>query len=406
MAPTLTATVQQQYARVRLSLTWPGIQTALIERQDPDGTWRPVRGPDGDQIVCYGSCAVFDHEAPLDQAVSYRATSPQGSGAVNANIYFESGVGNWTGGNGGTLASSGTQHHQGALAARLTPNGSTANTNMLADEVAVTVGETYGASVWLWSTAAFTWRAGITWYDSSHTFLSSMLLDTALSASTWTNVTTTATAPTSAAYAKLTVQASGTPASSNILYVDEAMLISPDDLTVTSSSVTVASSGAAWLSHPGHPQYNAATTVTDIQASYAGRAGTFWAIGAAVPIAVVDVRGGGEGTVVWQTKTVADYQRIRSLIADGGVLLMRLPAAWDGDSWWFIAGDIAEVRITNRPTDGWRRYQMSFTRVDRPAGPSDGAVGQTWADVKATYATWADLKSASKTWTDLATSVS
>ena len=60
MSPTLTAAVQTAahdgtpVTRVLLTLTWPGVQAALLERLDPDGTWRTVRGPDGDQIVVTG----------------------------------------------------------------------------------------------------------------------------------------------------------------------------------------------------------------------------------------------------------------------------------------------------------------------------------------------------------------
>src|SRR5690242_8336757 len=137
MAPTLTAVVQQ-LGRVLLVLNWPGIQSATIQRLDPDGVWRNVRN--ADPIVCFGSAVAFDHEAPFDQLVQYQASSPQGSGAVNPTIYFESGIGAWVGGNGAAVASSGTQHHEGALALRLTPNGSTANPNAQDAEVPVVVG--------------------------------------------------------------------------------------------------------------------------------------------------------------------------------------------------------------------------------------------------------------------------
>ena len=70
MAPTLTAAVQQQ-TRVLLTLNWPGIQTATIQRLDPDGVLRNVRN--AEPVTCLGSCAVFDHEAPLDQAVTWQA---------------------------------------------------------------------------------------------------------------------------------------------------------------------------------------------------------------------------------------------------------------------------------------------------------------------------------------------
>lgn len=410
MAPTLTATAQSTagstpVARVLLVLTWPGIQTATIQRLDPDGTWRNVRN--AEPVACIGSCAMFDHEAPLDQPVSYRATSPQGSGAVNVNPYFESGVANWTGGNGATIASSGTQHHEGSLALRLTPNGSTANPNVQAEEEPVTVGVTYGAQGWLWSTNSFsTWGVGIAWYTSGHAFISTSATRISISASTWTYISGAFVAPPTAAFGRLVVEAIGTPAAANVLYVDEAMMTSPAALTVTSSPVTVPSGGQAWLTHPGHPQYAAPTDIVTLDTTYAARRGQFWPIGAALPVTVTDTRGGGQGTVVWQADTLAEYQLVRKAIADGGVLLMQLPATWSGDTWYIASGDINEVRV-NQPiaTDNWRRYEMPFQRVDRPTGAADGAVGQTWNDVKATYATWNAVKAAKATWTALNQSV-
>jgi hypothetical protein len=62
MAPTLTAVAQSTSAtglpaaRVLLTLTWPGIQTATIQRLDPDGVLRNVRTDRSDDtLVCLNS---------------------------------------------------------------------------------------------------------------------------------------------------------------------------------------------------------------------------------------------------------------------------------------------------------------------------------------------------------------
>lgn len=80
---TLTAAANTTYGRVLLTLTWAGIKQATIERQDPDGVWRPVRN--AEPCYCFGSTAQFDHEAPMDAAVTYRATSPQAVGTTTTS---------------------------------------------------------------------------------------------------------------------------------------------------------------------------------------------------------------------------------------------------------------------------------------------------------------------------------
>jgi hypothetical protein len=392
-------------ARVLLELTWPGIETVLIERLDPDGEWRPVRN--AEPAMCLGSMAIHDHEAPLDQPVSYRATSPQGSGAVNSNPFFETTTDPWIGANGGSIALSAVQAHEGVQSLRLTPDGTHANTQAGSDLVAVTPRVVYGAEAWLWSTAAATWRVIINWYDVGGSLLtSSTVASQALAAGTWTHLSGEDDAPAGAVFARLVINASGTPASSNRLYIDEAMLTSPEPMTLTSGTVTVPSGGMAWLSHPGHPQYAAARIVNDVPtAVYPGRSGSFWPIGAQLPIAVTDVRGGAQGTIIWQEMTTAEYRQMRAMIRDGGVLLMRLPEAWSGDTWYILAGDIAEVRYTGVGVDPQRRYQMPYDQRARPTGLSDGALGETWDDVAAAYGTWDDLLATGKSWAELEQSV-
>lgn len=76
----LTAVADNTRARIRVDLYWPGITTAVIERVHADGTTYPVRG--GDPATMCTAWARWDYEAPLDQEVTYRATSTERAGSV------------------------------------------------------------------------------------------------------------------------------------------------------------------------------------------------------------------------------------------------------------------------------------------------------------------------------------
>ncbi len=77
MATSLTAAVQPVYGRVQLQLTFTSVTSATVSRVHADGTVWPVRG--GEPAAVMSTTGVgwvgYDHEAPLDQAVTYRATS-------------------------------------------------------------------------------------------------------------------------------------------------------------------------------------------------------------------------------------------------------------------------------------------------------------------------------------------
>lgn len=77
MATALAATVQPQYGRVQLQLTFTTVTSATVSRVHADGTVWPVRGGDPAQVLSTTGVGWvgYDHEAPLDQAVTYRATS-------------------------------------------------------------------------------------------------------------------------------------------------------------------------------------------------------------------------------------------------------------------------------------------------------------------------------------------
>lgn len=86
MATGLTAVVQQQYARVQLQLTFTTVTSATVSRVHADGTVWPVRG--AAPVLVASTSGVgwvgYDHEAPLDQPITYRATSTQDATVVTS----------------------------------------------------------------------------------------------------------------------------------------------------------------------------------------------------------------------------------------------------------------------------------------------------------------------------------
>lgn len=87
MATTLVATVQPQYGRVRLELTFTTVTSASIIRIHADGTGWPVRGVASALVASTTGvgAVLWDHEAPLDQPVSYQAFSDQVPTVITSN---------------------------------------------------------------------------------------------------------------------------------------------------------------------------------------------------------------------------------------------------------------------------------------------------------------------------------
>ncbi len=87
MTTGLVATVEAQYARVLLQLTWTNVVAASVVRVHADGTTWPIRWASPAPITATAGVGWvgYDHEAPLDQAVTYRATSTTDATLVTSN---------------------------------------------------------------------------------------------------------------------------------------------------------------------------------------------------------------------------------------------------------------------------------------------------------------------------------
>lgn len=84
MATALTATIQPQYGRVLLQLTFTTVTQATVSRVHADGTVWPLRAANPVAVTATSGIGaiIFDHELPLDSPVTYRAASTQSPGTT------------------------------------------------------------------------------------------------------------------------------------------------------------------------------------------------------------------------------------------------------------------------------------------------------------------------------------
>jgi hypothetical protein len=165
------------------------------------------------------------HQRPSPSGTSIVSGLP--TSALNSNTGFESGISPW-GVSGGTVVQSSTQQHSGSFSAQITPSGTASMAQMNSEVVPVVAGRQYTATGWMWATSAVTSNAqiGVAWYDSGLNFLgASGSTLSSLPATTWTQLTLTATAPAGAVYGQLVAQILGTPPATQIWYLDDISLV-------------------------------------------------------------------------------------------------------------------------------------------------------------------------------------
>lgn len=87
MTAAITATAQATYGRVQLQVTYTTVTQATVVRVHADGSTYVLR--DANPALIASTTGVgwvgYDHEAPLDQAVTYRLTSTQDPGVTTTS---------------------------------------------------------------------------------------------------------------------------------------------------------------------------------------------------------------------------------------------------------------------------------------------------------------------------------
>ncbi|MFE7869770.1 carbohydrate binding domain-containing protein [Micromonospora humida] len=150
---------------------------------------------------------------------------PTETSELNANPFFEVDASGWVG-QGGSVARSTAQAHEGSASLLLTPDGVTATAEARAvDLVPVTAGQTYRASAWLRCAATRSISCNINWHNGAGTYLSTSTGVASVTANVWQLVDFTATAPGGATQARLVPASLGsTPPVGHTTHVDEARI--------------------------------------------------------------------------------------------------------------------------------------------------------------------------------------
>lgn len=223
------------------------------------------------------------HQRPSTGGTSIVSGLP--STALNSNTGFESGISPWITA-GGTVTQSSTQKHSGSFSARNVPTGSAAQDVLASEEVVVVPGRQYTVTGWVWVTTAVTanMSLSVVWYDT-FSVISVSTTTVSVPATTWTQISATVTAPAGCAFGQIQVILGGTPAASNIWYLDDVSLANfpaPSDgagLQVWAMTFATASDFGGW-----RPRYVVgqsylvqcdvwAPTGTQVQLAWNGSAG-------------------------------------------------------------------------------------------------------------------------------------
>ncbi len=408
---TLTLVAQPDQGRVRLELSFTGlasVRQCFIYRIVA-GVETLIRG--GDPLILSNLIGVvYDTELPLDVPVQYRAIA-----YLNINSTFESGVVEWDNGyTTGTVSQSSDFAYSGFYSARLVPDGSSSYAATESEEYPAVVGTSYTASMRYMSASLWTnVRPFIDWFTAGSIYISSSYGTANGRMGEWVLGTVTAVAPATTAFSRVGIEASGTPPTSAVVYLDDATVTTPL-ATVTSSVVQINSNGVAWLKNPQYPAYDTSLRFS-LERGCRSDSGIFLVAlsgdqrqsdssnfevpGATRPVNVWSARKDSTGTIRLFTRTAADRARVRSATS-GAPLLLQLPPAYQEDPRYMAVGDVSESRIHADHKVAWRLHEAPYAQVDPPVGPAEGVDGNRYTDLDR-FSTYGAAQSAAITWFDV-----
>lgn len=154
---------------------------------------------------------------------------------------FETGVGTWQAGAGGSLAAEVTTVHRGTGAIRLTATTGGVDPVFARDYGnfrTILPSTRYTSRMWVYVNATTNVSATIDWFDAAFTYLSSSSFNVAVPAATWTQIQVTGTSPSTAVLAVYGPSMSGAVPAGRYLILDEvAMGNASDRPDVASNSI-------------------------------------------------------------------------------------------------------------------------------------------------------------------------
>lgn len=430
--PTIATTSYPAEAYVQVDVDWsdqPGVEYARV--------WRTVTATGVEELlrpyIAFNSrgdlllnCATgtwWDTEPPLDTAVTYRTEAFDVATNKATNSSFESGTAPWTVA-GGTLAASGAFFHAGANSGLLTPNGTTFAPTVTQAAIPITPGKPVVFSGWAltpqgWNAVRLTlrWFSGATQLGATVTTPIEILDD-----GEWRYLQLDATPPAGATTVTAAFEASGTPPGTTLFYLDQLEVgqFEPNTATITSAPVTITPGFDFYLKDPANPcldvqltvcmpgPQSCSTTPGRMVQSY-GPAEGYQPNTARLrpdnrprPIPVSRPRADAEANLSIITRTFADRDALKALLATGRVLFFQAADPAFGVSDRYI--DCGVETITRALADHRiqpRFFSIPHEVVDRIHDPMTGPCGIRVDDLCDIYSSWASITLAGLTYADL-----
>jgi hypothetical protein len=143
--------------------------------------------------------------------------------SLNYNDSFEDGTPGWTG-TGGTFEAADDQRQDRTKAGKITPDGVTATVKIAGDNFVAAAGNTYRLSGWIRNAVARSVTFQVDWKNAGGGTISSATITETIAAETWVRFDGDATAPALTTQASVVALMTGTPAVTDIMWVDDARL--------------------------------------------------------------------------------------------------------------------------------------------------------------------------------------
>lgn len=350
---------------------------------------------------------------------------------LNTNSDFETNVTGWVGVNG-TIARSTAFAYQGTASALLTPSGSAVDARIepqLAQSVPGSGDDRFFALAWVYSPAGWVGvNISLCWMTSAgvvQTVTNDVSM--AIPAGKWTRLTTSGTVPLGSTTTRVgsRVRITGTPGTTNVLYVDE-LIVAPlgtlgawyerstdggttwfpltetyvdlvagdnqviddyqyspgvpnwyrvritssdigttNDQTLTAGPVTPPAVDAVWLKATEHPELNRTINVVDFSdVERPTRGGVFDVLGRSLPIAVSDVRGSRRYTLDVLAEDDDEAAELEAILATGDTVLLQVPPDCPVPAMHAEVGDVTVSRTGRRANR--RVFSLPLTEVAPP----------------------------------------
>lgn len=379
-------------------------------------------------------------------------------GGLESNGGFETGIAEWNV-IGGTPTQSADFAHTGEQSLKMTPDGVSAvpiAQTTSDDSPAAVAGTEYRLNGWYYSPAGWSGVSlAITWRDGADAVITTAATATvAIAAGVWTEFELIATAPTNTAEAQLRARMHNTPAVTDVLYVDDMVLVpsaavtadidksltqvvwepvrggidydlaNPIELSdyefanatdtfyrITLRDAAGVSLGQSpvvsiapeitrvWLKSIIRPFLNQAVFTTNNLSGWGreARNGAHYPVGRSLPIGITDVRHGKTGSIEVHCETTEERNALDALLSYGDIIFVHCPADFPSPSFYAMIGSTNETR-PGFPSSYF--FDLPLVACDAP-GPDIVGSTTSWNEVVASYATWNDVVADKASWNDL-----